>query len=132
MPPKKAEEKGKFDIRQFKDKSSNWFLNNKHYYLNENNELIFICGGKEDLKETEEMLAYIKRNKKVYVPREKGILEKEPKVFDEIIPVGKLKDKTVQQAFIEDKKYLTWMRDKFTFNSAQEKLKQQIIEILKK
>jgi hypothetical protein len=42
MPPKKSEEKEKFDIRQFKDKSSNWFLNNKHYYLNEKNNLIFI------------------------------------------------------------------------------------------
>jgi hypothetical protein len=118
-------------IRHFKDKSSHWWVEDAHYYLDEDNEVKWAAGetDKEELRTA--LIDYIKRNKKVYVPREKGILEKEPKVFDEIIPVGKLKDKTVQQGFMEDKKYLTWMRDKFTFNSAQEKLKQQIIEILK-
>jgi hypothetical protein len=118
-------------IRQFKDKSSHWFVRDAHYFLNENNEIIWAAGetDKEELRNA--LIDFIKRNKKTYVPREKGILEKEPKVFDEIIPVGKLKGKTVQQALIEDKKYLSWMRDNFNFNSAQEKLKQQIIEILK-
>jgi len=37
-------EKEKFEIRQFKDKSSNWFLNNKHYHLNEQGEIGFYCG----------------------------------------------------------------------------------------
>jgi hypothetical protein len=118
-------------IKQFKDKSSHWWVKDAHYYLDADNEVKWAAGetDKEELRTA--LIDYIKRNKKAYVPREKGILEKEPRVFDEIIPVGKLKDKTVQQAFIEDKKYLSWMRDNFNFNSAQEKLKQQIIEILK-
>lgn len=61
--------------KQFKDGSSSWWLNGKHFHLNENNELILVAGGKEDRKEFEIMLKYIKNNKKVYKPRSKNIFE---------------------------------------------------------
>ena len=43
MPPKKEE---KIQIKQFKDSSSNWFVNNAHYCLNKDNEIVLdnACG----------------------------------------------------------------------------------------
>ena len=57
----KKDKDSKFILRQFKDKSSNWFLNNKHYHLNEQGVIVFISGGKEDEKE-------IKYLEEPYVP----------------------------------------------------------------
>lgn len=54
----------KFVLRQFKDKSSNWFLNNKHYHLNEQGLIVFIAGGKEDEEEIKYLEEFCKRNKK--------------------------------------------------------------------
>lgn len=133
---KKSAEKEKFDIRQFRDKSSNFWCNNKHYNLNESNHLVFISGGIEDLKETEEMQAYIKRNKKTFKSREKSPLNDENapqiKCYNEILRFGKHSGKSVEEVMAIDKKWLIWCRDNYNFNSAQEKLKQEITEILKK
>ena len=132
---KKSVEKEKFDIRQFKDKSSFWWCNNKVYHLKEDRELIFIAGGIEDSKETEEMQDYVKRNKKSYRMREKSPLNDEnaPQVksYDEVLRFGKHAGKSVEEVMAIDKKWLVWCRDNYSFNSAQEKLKQEITDILK-
>ena len=41
MPPKKTAE-DKIQIRQFKDKSSNFFINYAHYCINENEEIVLL------------------------------------------------------------------------------------------
>lgn len=124
----KSEEK--ITIKQFKDKSSNYFVNNKHYHLDENNMVVFVCGGIENIKETEYLKAYIKRKKSVFIPREPSIFENEPKDYKEVITFGQHKGKTVQEMYETERKYLSWMMKNFKFSSAQENLKKEIIEIL--
>ena len=77
------------------------------------------------------MLSYIKRNKKRFILRQPSILENEPKEYLEKIGNGKYAHLSVSEVFLQDKQYLKWMLDKYNFSSAQEKLKQQITEILK-
>lgn len=76
MPLKKTTE-DKITIKQFKDGSSNWFVNNKHYHLDDNSVVSFICGGIEDNKETEVIKSFISRNKKVFKERSPNIFEQE-------------------------------------------------------
>jgi len=82
------------------------------------------------------MQAYAKRNKKTFKSREKSPLNDEnapqTKSYDEKIGFGKYSQMTVSELFVLDKKYLRWIFEKYNFNSSQEKLKQEIIEILKK
>lgn len=121
-------EKDKINIRQFKDKSSNFWCNNKHYFLDENNVLNFICGGKEDLKETETLEAYIKRNKKSFVARQESVLLQEAFEYKEVISFGKYSGKKLDE--INDVKYLKWLLTNFNFGG-KENLKKEITEILK-
>lgn len=132
MPPKKKEVEEKRVIKQFKDKSSNWFLDNVHYHLNENGEVVFCAGGIESEEDKEYLRQYIKRNKKSFVAREPSIFERGQVEYTEKFTTGKYVNKTVQEVFDEDVKYLRWMRDSFNFSSAQNKLKEEIINILKK
>lgn len=77
---KKKDVENRFVLKQFKDKSSFWWLNNKVYHLNEENSVVFICGGKEDKEEIKYLEEFCKRNKKKYVSREPSVFEKEEKL----------------------------------------------------
>lgn len=119
-----AAKENNIQIRQFKDKSSHWFVNYAHYYLNENNELLW-AAGESDNKEYRDVLeAYIKRNKKTYVPRE-IVAEKE---YFEVVNFGEHKGRKVPDIPLP---YLRWMIKSYNFKSGEEKLKQEIIEYLK-
>jgi len=127
MSPKKSTEKEKFDIRQFRDKSSNFWCNNKHYHLNQKGELEFICGGKEDIKETEEMLSYIRRNRKVYSPRKQSMFDKEEKEYSKLT-FGKYSGISTMELVSSDKSYATWLYKSTT----DTKIKNELKELLKK
>jgi len=126
----------KIQIRNFKDGSSSWWVRDAHYYLNENNELLWASGETDKAELREVIEAFIKRNHKIYSPREKSPLNDENtpqiKSYDEILRFGKHLGKSVEEVMAIDKKWLIWCRDNYNFNSAQEKLKQEITEILKK
>ena len=124
-------EKDKIVVRQFKDGSSNFWCDGVHYNLNENGDLVFCSGGIDTEERREYMISYIKRNKKRFILRQPSILENEPKEYLEKIGNGKYAHLSVSEVFLQDKQYLKWMLDKYNFSSAQEKLKQQITEILK-
>ncbi len=126
----KVEEKDKLVIRQFKDSSSNWWVHNKHYHLDASGELKLICGGLYDEKEEAEVKAYIKRNKKVYKPREKSVLDQEEKVYREVFTFGKYSGKKVDEVVNLDRKYLQWCLKNLNF-AGKGKLKEEITEILK-
>ncbi len=113
----------KLQIRQFKDKSSNFFVDYAHYHLNQNNELEW-CAGESDSEDKRVVLmAYIKRNKKTYVPRQiTSVIE-----YFERLDFGIHKGKKTDEV---DKKYLSWLIKNFDF-AGKEKLKQEIINILK-
>ena len=111
----KKDKEDKFTLRQFKDKSSNWFLNNKHYHLNEQGLIVFIAGGKEDEEEIKYLEEFCKRNKKQFKEREPSIFENEPKEFKAIFTFGKHINKSVEEVKCLDKKWLVWCRDNFKF-----------------
>ena len=124
MATKKEEDK--ITIKQFRDLSSSWWVGYKHYCLDENNVLQFICGGIEDRKETEAIQEFIKRNKKSFKNRELSILETEEKEYS-IITFGKMSGKTTQTIVEEDKRYARWLYDSVTDN----KIKTELKELLK-
>lgn len=124
-----AKKEAKVEIKQFRDKSSHWWCNMKHYYLNENNELIFAGGGIEITSETDFLKDFIRRNKKTYKEREVSPYIN-PKEYLEVFNFGKHSTKTVQYVFDNDKGYLKWILKNFDF-AGKEKLKQEIINILK-
>ncbi len=127
---KEKEVDDKITIRQFKDGSSSWWVGYKHYCLDENNILQFVCGGMEDLEETEAIKDYIKRNKKTYIPKKQTVFEAEEKEYT-TINFGKHAGKTTITILAEDKKWLSWMYKNYTFKVGEEKLKQEIKELLK-
>jgi hypothetical protein len=127
---KKKETEEKLQPKEFRDKSSNWWLAGKHYHLNKENEIIICAGGSSDDTEIELLRAYIIRNKKTYKDREISpcISQKE---YLEIVNGGKYSGMSVQDIFNSDKSYLTWAIKNFNFEG-KEKLKEEITEILKK
>lgn len=127
---KKKETEEKIQIRQFKDKSGHFWVNFSHFYLNENNELLWASGESDNKEYRDYLESYIKRNKKTYQSREISpyINQKE---YLEVVAFGKHSGKNVQTIFNEDAGWLKWCRDKYSFSSSQEKLKQEITEILK-
>ena len=125
----KKETEDKIVIKQFKDGSSHFWSNYAHYFLNENNELIW-CSGETDKEELRNaVLSFIRRNKKSYKERPHSEVLKG---YLEIINFGKYINKSVQEVFHLDSKYLQWMYKEYSFSSSQEKLKQEIKEILGK
>lgn len=123
---KQVEDKTIF--KRFRDKSSHFWVDNLHLYVDENNEIKFVAGGilTDIIKASFE--AYVKRNKVKYIPRAKPI---EIAVeYSETLKSGKFVNKTVSEVFELDKKYLIWMRDNYNFG-AQKELEKQIKEILK-
>ena len=124
MSTKKEEDK--IVIKAFRDSSSNWWVGYKHYCLDEDNTLQFVCGGIEDKKETEAIQEFVKRNKKSFKNRELSILETEEKEYS-IITFGKMSGKTTQIIVEEDKRYARWLYDSVTDN----KIKTELKELLK-
>lgn len=118
-------------VKQGKSNFNNFWINYKVYQLLEDNSLVLASGGNEIETETELVKAFIKRNKKVYA-KNTTMFESEPKQYNEKIGFGQYSDLTVSQLFDENPKYIKWMLEKYTFNSVQTKLKEQITEILKK
>ena len=128
MPPKKED---KLKIKQFRDGSSNFWLNSKHYHLNKNGEIEFIAGGIPTEEEIQFLKDFCKRNHKIFKEREPSIFENEPKEYKAVFTFGKHINKSVEEVKAIDKRWLTWCRDNYSFSSAQKELKEQIIEILK-
>ena len=122
----KKETEDKIVIKGFRDSSSNWWVGYKHYCLDENNILQFVCGGLENQKETEAIQEFVKRNKKYFKNRELSILETEEKEYS-IITFGKMSGKTTQTIVEEDKRYARWLYDSVTDN----KIKTELKELLK-
>lgn len=124
MPPKPKEDK--IQIRAFKDGSSDWFVNDAHYSLNEAGELIW-CAGEVDKEELRScLLSFISRNKKTYRPREKSLFETEERNWS-TITFGKHKGLTLDVIKDIEPKYLRWLYD----NTTDIKIKQELKEILK-
>lgn len=124
---KKIETKDKIIIRQFRDKSSHFWVDYSHFMLNEHNEIVWCAGESPNGSKLEVLTKYIKNNKKKYVPREIIVL----KEYNEVITFGKYSQKTVQFVYDNDRQWLKWCRDNYNFSLIQKELKEQIIEILK-
>ena len=128
MPPKPKEDK--VQIKSFKDGSSNWFCNYAHYHLNEAGELIW-CSGEVDKEELRtSLLSFLRRNKKTYKARLPSIFETEEKEYTKVT-FGKHSGKSTLEILSEDKQWLSWMYKNYTFKIGEEKLKQEIKELLK-
>ena len=125
MVKKSAEEKLK--PKQFKDSSSNWWLNAKHYHLNKDGEIEFIAGGLPDEKEIEFLRDFCKRNKKHFKEREPSIFDQEEKEYTKI-GFGKYAQETTLSLVSIDKRYAGWLYE----NTADKKLKEELKELLKK
>lgn len=80
MPPKKKNGiEEKIVIKQFREGSSDFWVDGKHYFLDVNNEINFASGGIDTQKLRTALEAFIKRNKKSYVPRTPNIFEQDIK-----------------------------------------------------
>lgn len=126
----KKEDKEKVLIKQFKDSSSHFWCNFAHYYLDKDNNLLWASGESDNTEYRTALEAYIKRNKKTFKERQQSILDAEEKVYM-ILDFGKYAGRPLNEIKDIDKKYLIWLKNSFNFSSVQEKLKQEIIEILK-
>lgn len=124
MPPKPKEDK--VQIKSFKDGSSNWFCNYAHYHLNEVGELIW-CSGEVDKEELRtSLLAFLRRNKKSYSPRQQSIFETEEREWS-TLTFGKYNGRKIDEVKDIEPKYLRWVYE----NSADKNLVQEIKELLK-
>lgn len=126
MPPKKKDDKDKLKIKQFKDGSSNFWIDNHHYYLDKNNELQYACGGIDKPEYRELLLQYIKRNKKFFIPREKSLFEQEEKEYTKI-GFGKYSQITTIELVAVDRRYASWLYK----NCSDSKIKEELKELLK-
>lgn len=123
---KSAEEK--ISIKGFKDGSSSWWVRDAHYFLNEDNKLLWAAGESDKTELREAIEQFILRNKKSFKKRAESIFEIEPKEYTEIFTFGKYSGKKVTD--FQDSKYLKWLLKNFNF-SGKEKLKKEIEDILK-
>ena len=127
MAKKVTSSEDKIQVRNFKDGSSNYWCNFAHYYLNESNELIW-CSGETDKPELREaVLSFIKRNKKVYKPREKSQIDEVILKQYSVIGFGKYSSLTTQDLVGTDKKYARWLYE----NCSDNKIKTELKELLK-
>ena len=126
--PKVKEDK--IQIRQFRDSSSNWWVNDSHFYLNASEELIWGAGGQETVELREAIESFIKRNKKKFIKRAPSVLEQEERVYKEVLGFGKFSGKKVDEVVNLDRKYLQWCLKNVNF-AGKEKLKEEIADILK-
>ena len=116
----------KIVIKQFRDGSSYFWVDNKVYHLNKQNEIEFICGGSIDEKEVEELKSFCKRNRKTFKEREPSVFESEPREWSELT-FGKFKGQRLDIVKDTEPKYLKWL----ILNSADKKLIEEIKELLK-
>lgn len=122
----KKETEDKVVIKAFRDSSSNWWVGYKHYCLDEDNILQFVCGGIEDRKETEAIQEFIKRNKKRFIRRQQTVFETEEKEYTKI-GFGKYSQMTTIELVATDKKYASWLYK----NCSDNKIKTELKELLK-
>lgn len=127
MAKKTTSSEDKIQVRNFKDGSSNYWCDFAHYYLNENNELLWGAGETDKPELREAVLFFIKRNKKVYKPREKSQVEEFVLKQYSIIGFGKYSSLTTQDLVGTDKKYARWLYE----NCANNKIKMELKELLK-
>ena len=128
MPPKAKEDK--LEIKQFKDGSSHFWVGGVHYYLDESNNLQFASGGIDNEESRTVIRDFIKRNKKVFKPREPSIFESEEKVYS-VLNFGKYSGRRLDEVMDIDKQWLNWCYKNYSFKVGEEKLKQEIKELLK-
>lgn len=122
MPPKED----KIQIKQFKDSSSNWFVNYAHYHLNKNGEIEW-CSGETDKEELrEELSKFIRRNKKSYKDREQSLFLKEVKEYS-VVSFGKYSNQSTMAIVAQDKKYSKWLYE----NTSDSVIKNELKELLK-
>lgn len=127
MAKKVTSSEDKIQVRNFKDGSSNYWCNFAHYFMNESNELIW-CSGETDKPELREaVLSFIKRNKKVYKPREKSQIDEAILNQYSVIGFGKYSSLTTQDLISIDKKYARWLYE----NCSDNKIKTELKELLK-
>jgi len=116
----------KIVIKQFLDKSSNFWVDYSHYLLNKDNKIVW-CAGESDSETKRTVLTdYIKRNKKQFKPREESILNKEEKVYT-TLNFGKYSGKNLTEIKDLDRKYLLWLKKE----TKDDKLREEIISALK-
>ena len=116
MAKKVTSSEDKIQVRNFKDGSSNYWCNFAHYFMNESNELIW-CSGETDKPELREaVLSFIKRNKKVYKPREKSQIDEAVLKQYSVIGFGKHSSLTTQDLVGIDKKYARWLYENCSDN----------------
>ena len=116
----------KITIKQFREGSSDFWVDSCHYNLNKEGTIVFCAGGidKQELRDV--LLTYIKRNKKVFIPRLANVFETETKEYS-IINYGKYSGKSTQHIVAEDKRYAKWIYE----NTQDIKIKEEIKELLK-
>lgn len=117
-----ASKEDKLSVKGFKDGSSNYWCNNKHYALLEDNSVVFICGGNSDEKELEAVKNFCKRNKKQFKEREESIFDQEPIEWI-TISFGKFAGKKLDEIKGIDSRYCLWLYQNTTDNSLKEQLK---------
>lgn len=113
----------KIIIKQFKSGESSWWVNNKHYHLNELGEIVFICGGVSLQEEVDALKAFIKRNKKVFVKSIPNIFAQEEKIEWMTLTFGKYKGQTLDIIKDIEPKYCSWLYENTTDNKIKEQLK---------
>ena len=79
MVKKSAEDK--INIKNFRDSSSNWWVRDAHYFLNEENELLWAAGESDKIELRDAIESFILRNKKSFKKRAESIFEIEPDAF---------------------------------------------------
>ena len=124
---KKEISEDKIPIKQFRDSSSNWWVRDAHYYLTENNELLWGAGETDKPELREALLTYIKRNKKGYKQREKSQIEEAILKQYSVIGFGKYSSLNTQDLVGTDKKYASWLYK----NCSDSKIKTELKELLK-
>lgn len=60
--PTKKNQKDKITVKQFKDGRMDWWVNMKHYTIQDNKPFL-VAGGIEEKEETEHFRKYLKRKK---------------------------------------------------------------------
>ena len=113
----------KIQIRQFRDSSSNWWVNDSHFYLNASEELIWGAGGQETVELREAIESFIKRNKKKFIARAPSVLEQEERVYSKV-NFGKFSGLTTQGIVTQDSSYAKWLYKNTTDSKIKEELEQ--------
>lgn len=127
MPLKKIIKETENTIKQGNTNKNCYWLNMKAYQMLPNNEIVLSAGGIEIDSETELGKDFCKRNKKMY---HHYIITAQIE-YNEIIKFGKYINKKVSEVKEFDLQYLKWVRDNYAFKIGEEKLKNEIINILK-